>query len=123
MDLGYALSVAARVFKDTTTSYLFNHLGMRRTDSEEALTLTLSPYIINLTEAINALDTALFVCSSSCAKSKETDEAEASPTAPMDRLVLNQASVGDKTDQSTVKVVASGTPEKMEHEVVPTGAK
>ena len=82
----------------------------------------MSPYSINITEAINALDMALSVCGSSCAKSKETDEAEASPTAPMDRLVLDQASVGDKADQSTVKVGASGTSEPMEHDVVSTGA-
>ena len=97
-------------------------MGMRRTDSEEALTLTLSPNSINLTEAINAIDTALSVCSPSCVNGEETDETEASPAVSMEWLVFDQASVGDNTDQSADKVVASTTPEPMQHDVVSTGA-
>ena len=64
--------------------------------------------------------TLLFLlCSSSCAKSRKTDETKASLTAPIvEVLVLSQASVGDKTDQNTL-----GVSELNEHEEVSTGAK
>ena len=71
----------------------------------------------------DASDTSISVCSSSCAKRREINEAEASLTAPIVKeSVLSQASVGNKKDQTTVGVYESGTPELMELEEVPTGA-
>ena len=52
------------------------------------------------------------------------DEAKSSQTAPIAKVsVLSQAEVGDKTDQTTVKVSESNAPELIEKKEVPTGAK
>ena len=68
LDLGYALLDCARGFEETTTTFLFYIRGIRRTDDKEVITLY--PKIINLTKAINEIDTTISVCSSS----KETDD-------------------------------------------------
>ena len=94
-------------------------MGMvRPTSYKEALTLTMQPNCINLTDAINAIDTALPVCSASCVNSEETDEADASPAVAMEKLALDQTSVGDNDNISADKAVDGATSEQMEHDAV-----
>ena len=60
LDLRYALSYLTRVFEVHTSNWLFDNTGMRKEKEEDALQIT--PSNINLTEAINAIDTAYDIC-------------------------------------------------------------